>query len=152
MRRAKPKRVLEVGTLIGYSAILIGKELDDDAQIITVQMHVDKSKTAEENIGKASIPAKIKVLTGDAVQVIPQLKDVFDYLGLKTMVKPFTRCMECNGLIEEVSKEMIQDRLQPNTMLYYDRFFLCRQCDHVYWEGSHFKRMKEYVDKLVRNC
>ena len=81
-----------------------------------------------------------------------QLKDVFDHLGLKSMVKPFTRCMECNGLIEEVSKEMIQDRLQPNTMLYYDRFFLCRQCDHVYWEASHFKRMKEYVDKLVRNC
>ena len=80
MRRAKPKRVLEVGTLIGYLAILIGKELDDDAQIITVEMHVDKSKTAEENIGKASIPAKIKVLTGDAVQVIPKLKEYFDFL------------------------------------------------------------------------
>jgi predicted O-methyltransferase YrrM len=80
IREAKPKRVLESGTLIGYSAILIGKELGDDAQIITIEIHVDEAETAEENIRKADIPTKIEVITGDAVQVIPKLKGCFDFV------------------------------------------------------------------------
>jgi predicted O-methyltransferase YrrM len=78
LRKIKPKRVLEVGTLIGYSAILMGKELDDDAQIITIEIHADEAETAEENIRKAAIPPKVKVITGDALQVIPKLKGRFD--------------------------------------------------------------------------
>jgi predicted O-methyltransferase YrrM len=81
---AKPKRVLEVGTLIGYSAILMGKELEDDAQIITIEIHADEAKTAEENIGKAAIPAKVKVLRGDTVQVIPKLVGCFDFVFIDT--------------------------------------------------------------------
>jgi predicted O-methyltransferase YrrM len=60
LRMAKPKRILEVDTLIGCSAILMGKELDDDAQIITIKIHADEAKTAEENIGNAAIPKKSK--------------------------------------------------------------------------------------------
>jgi predicted O-methyltransferase YrrM len=79
IRKAKPKRVLEVGTLIGYSAILIGKELDGNAQIITIEIHAEEAKTAEENIRKAEIPPEVEVITGDAIQVIPKLKGVFDF-------------------------------------------------------------------------
>ncbi len=39
VRKVKPKRVLEVGTLIGYSAILIGKELDADVHLKTIEIH-----------------------------------------------------------------------------------------------------------------
>ena len=80
IRKAKPKRVLEVGTLIGYSAILMGKELDENAQIISIELHAEEAKTAEENVQKAEIPPKVKVVTGDAIQVIPKLKGVFDFV------------------------------------------------------------------------
>jgi predicted O-methyltransferase YrrM len=79
VRKAKPKRVLEVGTLIGYSAILIGKELDENAQIITIEIHAEEALTAEENIRKAEIAARIEVVTGDAIQVIPRLQGFFDF-------------------------------------------------------------------------
>ena len=80
IKKAKPKRVLEVGTLIGYSAILMGKELDDDTHITTIEIHADEAETAEENIREAEIPAKVKVVTGDAIQVIPKLKGCFDFV------------------------------------------------------------------------
>jgi len=79
IRKAKPKRVLEVGTLIGYSVILMGKELDKNAQIITIEIHAEEAKTAEKNIRKAEIPPKVEVIAGDAIQVIPKLKGVFDF-------------------------------------------------------------------------
>ncbi len=78
IRKAKPKHVLEVGTLIGYSAILIAKELDRDAEITTIEMHASEAKAAEENIRRAEIQPKVRVIVGDAVKVIPTLKDCYD--------------------------------------------------------------------------
>ena len=80
MRKAKPQHVLEVGTLIGYSAILMGKELDEKAEIVTIEIHRDEAELAGQKHckGKHSA-AKIKIITGDALQVIPTLKGQFDF-------------------------------------------------------------------------
>ena len=77
-RRVKPKLVLEVGTLIGYSAILIGKELDETARITTIEIHAKEARAAEQNIERAEIPPKVHVIVGNALKVIPTLKGCFD--------------------------------------------------------------------------
>ena len=77
--KAKPKRVLEVGTLIGYSAILIGKALDATARFVTIEQHLDEAELAEENIRRAEIQPQVEVITGDAIQVIPSLECCFDF-------------------------------------------------------------------------
>jgi predicted O-methyltransferase YrrM len=79
VRKAKPQHVLEVGTLIGYSAILMGKELNEKAEIVTIEIHRDEAELAGKNIARANIPPKIKIITGDALQVIPTLKGPFDF-------------------------------------------------------------------------
>ena len=105
IRKAKPKRVLEVGTLIGYSAILMGKELDSDAQIITIEIHADEAETAEENILKADIPTEVEVITGNAIQVIPELTGCFDFVFIdaeKTEYLDYLRLAEdklCKGAV-----------------------------------------------------
>jgi predicted O-methyltransferase YrrM len=82
VRDLKPKRVLEVGTLIGYSAILIGKNLGPDAHLITIEINANKAKIAEENINRARIPPKVEVIVGDAKEVMPTLKGPFDLVFL----------------------------------------------------------------------
>lgn len=79
VRKAKPKHVLEVGTLIGYSAILIGKELDKKADIVTIEIDRDEAQQAGENVIRANIPPKVKIITGDALDVIPTLRGHFDF-------------------------------------------------------------------------
>jgi predicted O-methyltransferase YrrM len=74
----KPKRVLEIGTLVGYSAILMGKELGSDAHLITIEIDANNAKIAKENIGKAEIPPTVEVLVGDAIEAIPRLEGMFD--------------------------------------------------------------------------
>jgi predicted O-methyltransferase YrrM len=78
IRKIKPKRVLEIGALIGYSAILIGKELGSDSCLTTIEIDSEAAKKAEYNIKKANIPPKVKVLVGDALEIIPVLKGTFD--------------------------------------------------------------------------
>ena len=97
IRKAGPKRVLEVGTLIGYSAILMGRELSKKSHIITIENHVEEAKAAQDNIRRAEIPPKVEVLTGDAIQIIPGLKGPFDFVFIdadKTEYFSYLRLVE----------------------------------------------------------
>jgi len=71
-----------------------------------------------------------------------QLREVLDLFGFAQPPHPLSRCLECNGLLEPVPKEKILHRLQPLTTRYFDAFYLCRRCDHIYWAGSHADRMR----------
>ena len=75
---SKPKRILEIGTLIGYSAILMAKELPADACLTTIEIHTGEAKLARENIEKAKVPPKIGVIVGNAIEIIPKLTGKFD--------------------------------------------------------------------------
>ena len=96
-RKVKPKQVLEIGTLIGYSAILVGKELDEETTITTIEIHASEAKTARENIRRAEIPPKVDVIVGDALKVIPTLKGCFDAVFIdadKTEYLQYLKLME----------------------------------------------------------
>lgn len=78
VRRNMPKRILEVGTLIGYSAITMGKELGCDAEIVTIEIDEREAEMARRNIEEAEIKPEVKVIVGDALEVIPRLEGEFD--------------------------------------------------------------------------
>jgi len=97
IREIKPKRVLEVGTLIGYSTILMGKELGSDAHLITIEIDANNAKIAKENIRKAEIPPTVEVLVGGAIEVIPKLEGMFDLVFIdadKTEYMDYLRLIE----------------------------------------------------------
>jgi len=56
----KPKRVLEVGTLVGYSVILMGKELGSDTHLITIEIHDDEARIARKNVERAKIHRRLR--------------------------------------------------------------------------------------------
>ncbi len=77
-----------------------------------------------------------------------QLTEVLKRFDLKKDMKPFTRCMECNATVEDVSKEEIGEQLPPKTRKYFMNFKKCNGCGKIYWEGSHYERMKKFIDGL----
>lgn len=81
-----------------------------------------------------------------------QILEVIKRFDLPTSFSPFKRCIRCNGLLEAVQKEKIIDRLQPNTMRYFDEFRICTKCSRIYWKGSHYERMKEFIDAILAEC
>ena len=77
-----------------------------------------------------------------------QLKEVVSRFKLEKKFAPFTRCLECNGQLEKVDKELVWEQLPPKTRLYFQEFYQCPQCKKVYWKGSHFERMKAITDQF----
>ena len=77
-----------------------------------------------------------------------QLREVVRALQLERLVAPFSRCRECNVPLEDVAREAVLDRLPPRVREHYTAFKRCPGCERVYWEGSHFERMKGVLDRL----
>jgi predicted O-methyltransferase YrrM len=82
VRRFNVKNVLEVGTLIGYSAMLIALNLPQEGRVVTIEMNPKSARLAEENIRKAGLADKIEVHIGNALTVIPAMNDSFDMVFL----------------------------------------------------------------------
>ena len=78
-----------------------------------------------------------------------QLVEVVRALQLETMLRPFTRCRECNVLLEAVSREAVDAMLPERVGMSYEQFQLCPGCKRVYWEGTHYKRLKRVLDQLI---
>lgn len=77
-----------------------------------------------------------------------QLREVITRYELYDLINPFNRCLECNGKIEPVDKQSVIHRLEPKTKLYYNSFFICRNCGKIYWKGSHYEQMTAFLENL----
>lgn len=77
-----------------------------------------------------------------------QLQQVIQHFDLKESFRPFTRCLVCNGFLENVSKEAVLSRLQPNTAAFFHEFWQCLDCKRIYWKGSHFDRMMKMIESM----
>jgi len=76
------KKILEVGTLVGYSAILMAKNLPEDGKIHTIEINPRTAELAKGNIRKAGFEDKIVQYVGDALDVIPMINEEFDMVFL----------------------------------------------------------------------
>ena len=87
INKINPKYILEIGTLFGYSAILICKELGEDARLITIEFDPEAAEIAKENMEKAGITANVEIVIGDALKILPGLKYKFDLVFLDATKK-----------------------------------------------------------------
>lgn len=80
-----------------------------------------------------------------------QLIEVLRRFDLFDSIKPFQRCLHCNGLLQPVDKAAIIDRLLPQTRQHYDEFRRCQACDRIYWPGSHYRRMQQFIEGVLQS-
>jgi uncharacterized protein with PIN domain len=75
-----------------------------------------------------------------------QLREVVRALQLEPGLRPFTRCRECNAELRDVTKAQVLERLPEKVRGAYDRFQLCPGCGRIYWEGTHYARLRRLLD------
>ena len=76
-----------------------------------------------------------------------QIGEVLERFDLYSRIRPFKRCLRCNGPVEERSKAEVFHLLEPKTKRYYDRFYQCRHCGQVYWKGTHFDKLTKKIER-----
>lgn len=78
-----------------------------------------------------------------------QVGEVLRALDLRGRIDPFTRCMECNGALAPAPRAEVAAHLPSSVLERQDRFARCPECGRIYWEGSHYDRMCEWIDDLL---
>ena len=73
-----PKRILEIGAAVGYSAICFTEYLANDGKIDTIERETDRVEQAKENFKRAEVDDKITIYEGDALEILPTLNDKYD--------------------------------------------------------------------------
>jgi len=89
-------------------------------------------------------PRLDKVLSLKSEYPPQQLREVVERFGLDTRSGLWTRCTLCNAPIERVEKAGVEALVEAKIFQFYEDFYRCTGCGHVYWHGSH-------VDRILRN-
>lgn len=84
-----------------------------------------------------------------AIEPRIQLAEVVQRFGLIRAITPFCRCVHCNAMLQPVKKELVSNRLLPETKQHFDEFYLCPACERIYWKGSHYRRMQKLIEGLA---
>ncbi|MBI2133910.1 class I SAM-dependent methyltransferase [Candidatus Woesearchaeota archaeon] len=101
VRKRNPEKVLEIGTLVGYSAIRIARNLAE-GMLTCIEISDDSARIARQNIRKAGFEKKVRVVVGDALNVIPNLGVEFELVFLdaaKDQYFAYLQLLEKNGNI-----------------------------------------------------
>jgi uncharacterized protein with PIN domain len=77
-----------------------------------------------------------------------QLEEILRRFDLMNVAVRFYRCTQCNGELHAVDKAAIADQLMPETRQHYDEFKRCAGCGKIYWRGSHYERLDQFLASL----
>ncbi len=102
VRMLKPKRILELGTYTGYSAISMARGLEDDGKLISIDKNDELYPFAQQFVEKAGLANKIQLLSGDAKELIPLLEDTFDLVFIDADKREYIAYYDL--LFEKVNK------------------------------------------------
>lgn len=80
VRAGRPRRLIEVGTNIGYSVIVLGRECDSEAVIETIEIDHNTLTTAKRFVAEAELPCRVVFHEGAALDVLPRLTGPFDFV------------------------------------------------------------------------
>ena len=80
-----------------------------------------------------------------------QLREIFDRLDLARSARPFTLCLHCNSPLRPIDKAQVAAELPTDVRAHYERFTFCDACGRVFWEGSHWRRMRAILDGLAES-
>jgi predicted O-methyltransferase YrrM len=125
IKRYRPKDILEIGTLYGYSAILMASALSSsDGKVVTIEIDKSLAEAARKNIVDAGLSEKTEVITGNALDVIPKLDQKFQLMFLDAAKVEYLKylksaekyCLEKGAVIiadnVKVSKDEMLDYLE----------------------------------------
>ena len=110
----QPKKILEVGTAIGFSALLMSEYGPEDCHITTIEKYEKRIPLAKENFAKAGKEDKITLLEGDAVEILSQLEGTYDFIFMDAakgqyinFLPDIMRLLKDGGML--VSDNVLQD-------------------------------------------
>ena len=129
----KPRRILEIGTFTGYSALCLAKGLAEDGVLHTIELRENDAATAKRFFDRSIYKEKIILHTGDAKEIVSKLDEIFDLVFIDAD-KP--------GYIEYFN--LVFPKLRKNGFIFADNIFFHGQALDAEPKGKNAKAIKAF--------
>ena len=141
MRLCKPRKILEVGTAVGFSALLMS-EYAPEAHITTIENYEKRIPIARDNIAKAGKSASIDLIPGDATEILPTLTDTYDFIFMDAAKGQYINFLP--EIMRLLSKGgiLVSDNVLQDGDIIESRFAVVRR------DRTIHTRMREYLYTL----
>jgi len=84
-----------------------------------------------------------------SARAVDQAGEIISKIQLEKHIRPFTRCLLCNGVIENVEKDEILNRIPKVTASRVNEFGRCAGCGKIFWHGAHSKGLNRSIDAVM---
>jgi predicted O-methyltransferase YrrM len=141
----KPKRILEVGTAVGFSAILMAEYNPVDCQIVTIENYEKRIPIAKENFIRAGKAEQITLLEGDAAEILPTLSEPFDLIFMDAAKGQYIHFMPEVLRLLKSGGVLVSDNVLQDGDILESHYVVERR------QRTIHKRMREYLYELTHN-
>ena len=141
----RPKRILELGTAVGYSAILMSECIEKKSKIVTIENYEKRIPIAKQNIKDAGKEEVIELLEGDAMEIMPTLQEnQFDFVFMDAAKAQYINFLPQVLRLMKKGAILITDNVLQEGDLIESKFVVRRR------DRTIHKRMREYME-VVKN-
>jgi len=139
----KPKRILEIGTAVGYSAMCFSKYLAEDGSIDTIERDEERIEEAKQNFKKVKVENKINLYEGDAVEILPTLNEKYDvvFIDAAKGKYPF--------FLKEALRMLKQDGIIFADNILYKGYVMSDYNKHK--QRTAVRNLREYIKETTEN-
>lgn len=139
----KPKRILEVGTAVGFSAILMAEYDPEACEITTIENYEKRIPIAKENFKRAGKEDQITLIEGDATEVLKQLSEPYDMIFMDAAKGQYIHFMPDILWLLKTGGVLVSDNVLQDGDIIESHFAVTRRNRTIY------KRMREYLYELT---
>lgn len=139
----KPKKILEVGTAVGFSALLMSECMDADAKIVTIENYDKRIPIARQNFKRAGKEDVITLLEGDAAQVMTTLEPGFDFIFMDAAKGQYIHFLPEVMRLLKVGGTLVSDNVLQDGDVVESRYAVTRRNRTIH------SRMREYLWELT---
>lgn len=141
----KPKRILEVGTAIGFSALFMREFMPKDGHIITIEKYEKRIPLARENFKRFDTDERITLIEGDAADVLKRLEGPYDFIFMDAAKGQYIHFLPEVLRLLETGGVLLSDNVLQDGDVIQSRFAVTRR------DRTIHKRMRDYLYTLKKH-
>lgn len=138
----QPKAILEVGTAVGYSALLMSRVMPEDCHITTIEKYEPRIPIARENFRRAGAEDKITLLEGDAEEILQSLTGTYDFIFMDAAKGQYIHWLPMILKLLPIGGMLVSDNVLQDGDIAQSRFAVERRNRTIH------SRMREYLYQL----
>jgi len=145
LRLKRPVRILEVGTAVGFSALLMAENTAEECQITTIENYEKRIPVARDNFRKAGMVNRITLLEGDATEILKKLDGTYDFIFMDAAKGQYLNFLP--DLLRLLAEDgmLISDNVLQDGDLMESRYAVTRRNRTIH------SRMRDYLYELKNN-